>query len=120
MAKKLGLADLAASPDLVQQLRQGARASTLALDWSRIAEQVEQVWARLRYVHAAGPDALPSVMALAEAIARMGRWRWVVGTNLFDWSNEIYRIFGVELRGTLPCKRPCEQIGTKGIALGIF
>lgn len=51
-------ADLAASPALVQQLRQGARASTLALDWSRIAEQVEQVWARLRHVHAAGPDAL--------------------------------------------------------------
>lgn len=51
-------ADLAASPALVAQLRQGARASTLALDWSRIVAQVENVWGHLRQVHAAGPQAL--------------------------------------------------------------
>jgi two-component system cell cycle sensor histidine kinase PleC len=32
----------------------------------------------------------------AEAIAHMGYWRWVVGAQDIIWSDEIYRIFGVE------------------------
>lgn len=31
----------------------------------------------------------------AEIIGRMGRWRWVVGHDGIDWSDQIYRIFGV-------------------------
>lgn len=31
----------------------------------------------------------------AEIIGRMGRWRWVVGRDAIDWSDQIYRIFGV-------------------------
>lgn len=51
-------ADLAANPALLGRLREGARDSTLALDWSRIAGQVESVWLHLRQLHAAAPDAL--------------------------------------------------------------
>jgi len=32
----------------------------------------------------------------AQAIGRMGHWRWQVGADSIEWSNEIYRIFGVE------------------------
>jgi len=32
----------------------------------------------------------------AEAIGRMGHWSWRVGDNNFEWSDEIYRIFGVD------------------------
>lgn len=31
----------------------------------------------------------------AEIIGRMGRWRWVVGRDGIEWSDQIYRIFGV-------------------------
>jgi len=39
--------DLASQPSLADRLRQGARESTLALDWSHIVRQVEEVWLRL-------------------------------------------------------------------------
>lgn len=39
--------DLAGNRQLVARLRQGARASTLALDWSHICLQVEAIWERL-------------------------------------------------------------------------
>ena len=32
----------------------------------------------------------------AEAIGHMGYWRWKVGDETLTWSDEIYRIFGVE------------------------
>ena len=32
----------------------------------------------------------------AEAIGRMGHWSWRVGDNNLDWSEEIFRIFGVD------------------------
>ena len=32
----------------------------------------------------------------AQAIAHMGHWRWVVGSDDIEWSGEIYRVFGVE------------------------
>ncbi len=51
-------ADLAVSPALVARLRLGARDSTQALDWGLIVSQVENIWGRLRQVHAAGPEAL--------------------------------------------------------------
>lgn len=35
----------------------------------------------------------------AQAIGHMGHWRWSVGSNDIQWSDEIYKIFGVE-RGT--------------------
>ena len=31
----------------------------------------------------------------AQAIGRMGHWRWQVGEDRIEWSDEIYRIFGV-------------------------
>ncbi len=32
----------------------------------------------------------------AQAISHMGHWTWHMGTHQIDWSDEIYRIFGVE------------------------
>lgn len=32
----------------------------------------------------------------AESIGRMGHWQWVLGKDKIEWSDEIYRIFGVE------------------------
>jgi len=32
----------------------------------------------------------------AEAIGRMGHWRWLIGDDNIAWSEEIYRIFGVD------------------------
>ncbi len=31
----------------------------------------------------------------AEIIGRMGRWRWAVGRDSIEWSDQIFRIFGV-------------------------
>ncbi|MGQ0526801.1 MAG: PAS domain-containing sensor histidine kinase [Alphaproteobacteria bacterium] len=31
----------------------------------------------------------------AESIGRMGHWRWTLGVDAFEWSDELYRIFGV-------------------------
>ena len=32
----------------------------------------------------------------AESIGRMGNWRWEIGQENFDWSPEIFRMFGLE------------------------
>ncbi len=32
----------------------------------------------------------------AQAIGHMGHWRWAVGADDIEWSDEIFRIFGVE------------------------
>ena len=32
----------------------------------------------------------------AEAIGRMGHWHWIIGQDNLSWSEEIYRIFGVD------------------------
>lgn len=32
----------------------------------------------------------------AEAIGRMGHWHWLIGEDNISWSEEIYRIFGVD------------------------
>lgn len=31
----------------------------------------------------------------AQSIGHMGHWRWLVGSDTIDWSDEIYKIFGV-------------------------
>ncbi len=38
----------------------------------------------------------------AEAIGRMGHWRWIIGTDDISWSEEIFRIFGVDINGFKP------------------
>lgn len=47
-------------------------------------------------------DDLKRQLRRAENIARMGRWEWVVGEKTMDWSDEIYRIFGVEKHKFIP------------------
>lgn len=38
----------------------------------------------------------------AESIGRFGRWQWTIGHHAFDWSDEIYRIFGLETADFTP------------------
>lgn len=38
----------------------------------------------------------------AEILGRMGRWRWVIGRDSIEWSEQIYRIFGVRRDGFDP------------------
>lgn len=38
----------------------------------------------------------------AQAIGHMGHWRWMVGADDIEWSDEIYRIFGVERKRFTP------------------
>lgn len=38
----------------------------------------------------------------AEIIGRMGRWRWVIGDKGFEWSDQIFRIFGVTKENFTP------------------
>ena len=35
-------------------------------------------------------------LSQAEKLGRMGHWQWVLGEDSIEWSEEIYRIFGVE------------------------
>ena len=35
-------------------------------------------------------------LSQAESIGRMGHWSWIIGEEAMEWSEEIYRIFGVE------------------------
>ncbi len=38
----------------------------------------------------------------AEAIGRMGHWHWLIGEDNISWSEEIFRIFGVDQDGFKP------------------
>ncbi len=38
----------------------------------------------------------------AQSIGRMGHWRWLVGSNDIQWSDEIYKIFGVQRDDFIP------------------
>ena len=38
----------------------------------------------------------------AEAIGRMGHWHWLIGEEEISWSEEIFRIFGVEAEHFTP------------------
>jgi PAS domain S-box-containing protein len=37
-----------------------------------------------------------SGLAEAQALARLGNWSWDVGTSRVSWSDELYRLFGLE------------------------
>ncbi len=38
----------------------------------------------------------------AQEIGRMGHWRWVIGQKQVEWSDQIYRIFGVDKHNFTP------------------
>ncbi len=49
-------------------------------------------------------------LAQAESIGRMGHWNWVVGKEAIEWSDEIYRIFGVEKGSFAPTLQALENL----------
>ncbi|HYF00503.1 MAG TPA: PAS domain S-box protein, partial [Planctomycetota bacterium] len=50
----------------------------------RVAERTEQLERRER------------MLLQAEALARLGSWEWNIGTGALEWSDELYRIYGLE------------------------
>ncbi len=46
----------------------------------------------------------------AESIGRMGHWQWIVGENDISWSEEIFRIFGVDSNHFQPTIKRIEQM----------
>lgn len=38
----------------------------------------------------------------AQALANMGHWRWVVGSDVIEWSDQLYTIFGVDRNSFQP------------------
>lgn len=38
----------------------------------------------------------------AQALARMGHWRWEVGADVIEWSDQLYTVFGVTKEGFTP------------------
>src|SRR5687768_5042485 len=41
-------------------------------------------------------------LAEAEALARIGSWEWDIPANVVTWSDELYRIYGMEPRSIEP------------------
>ncbi len=41
-------------------------------------------------------------LSQAESVARMGHWHWTVGEEQIEWSEELYRIFGVTIQNFCP------------------
>ncbi len=40
-----------------------------------------------------------SILATAESVARLGTWRWNLATKKLIWSDEMFRLFGIEKAG---------------------
>jgi PAS domain S-box-containing protein len=59
------------------------------------AEEAALQWGRYRALLAERQQA-EDALAQAQAIAHLGSWRWDVAANRLDWSDELYRIHGVE------------------------
>ena len=55
-----------------------------------VAEQVELTAER----HAA--EEKRQLLELAEAVSRVGHWRWRLDSGEVEWSDEVYRIYGIE------------------------
>jgi two-component system cell cycle sensor histidine kinase PleC len=76
---------------------QGGR--TLWIDW-RIKRVTSMIYASGQDVtaiklHEATLHRRQAQLDEAQAIGHMGHWRWAVGADNIEWSDEIYRIFGV-------------------------
>jgi hypothetical protein len=62
----------------------------------------------------------------AQAIAHVGSWHWDVGSDLVTWSDELYRIHGLELvsrltaRKIFGCVHPEDQDTVASVVLGAF
>ena len=55
-----------------------------------VAEQIELTAER----HAA--EEKRQLLELAEAVSRVGHWRWRLDSGEVEWSDEVYRIYGIE------------------------
>lgn len=56
-----------------------------------VSEQIELTAERLV------ADEKRRLLELAEAVSRVGHWRWRLDTGELDWSAEVYRIYGLPL-----------------------
>jgi len=54
-----------------------------------LAEELEEAQQRLR-------ESMESQLAEAQALARMGSWEWWIREDRIRWSDEMYRVYGLE------------------------
>lgn len=80
------------SDDVIKGFKVGA------IDYVTKPFRREELFARIkthvRLKHA--EDLLKQGLAEAQHIARMGSWVWNLQTDVLNWSDEVYRIFGVQ------------------------
>jgi diguanylate cyclase (GGDEF)-like protein/PAS domain S-box-containing protein len=64
-------------------------------------------------------------LRVAQRMAKLGIWRWTVGTQVFSWSEEMFRIAGrdpADFRPTLDssfeCLHPDDRAGTRDLLIG--
>ncbi len=77
---------------------ESATVGSLSLEDARLLRTVAEIVANALMRHEAEAAVRKSEASLAQAqkIARLGNWDWDIVTNGLTWSDEIYRIFGVE------------------------
>jgi len=68
-----------------------------ALDVSLVEETAERTWAAIERAHAeAALRESEERLRLALAAANAGAWEWDVATNNYVWSDELWRLYGLE------------------------
>ncbi len=74
-------------------------AATTALTLAALTSERRRAQAELRLAWAEleeKVEARTAELAHAQAVAHIGSWSWDVAANVVTWSDELYRIFGVE------------------------
>jgi two-component system cell cycle sensor histidine kinase PleC len=92
--------DESENSELDFEARVHAKAGKRWLEW-RQYKRGEKIYALGRNVSATrnqreALDRREKQLLQAESIGGMGHWHWTVGDDTIEWSDEIYRIFGVE------------------------
>ena len=83
-----------------------AGGTTLWMDWhyQRIGKKLYSTGRDITAVkrHELALARQEKQLSEAESIGKMGHWRWDVGQETLDWSDEIYKIFGVGRDAFIP------------------
>lgn len=71
----------------------------------RTEEQLRQLGARLEHLveeRTAELQRITDRLKEAQKIGRIGHWEWDIASGALQWSDEVYRLFGVEPGGRAP------------------
>lgn len=106
----LGLAAIAltvvTSVVVVRRSTRDRRALLAEIDTrSRTEEQLRRLGARLEHLvdeRTAELQRITDRLKEAQKIGRIGHWEWDIASGALQWSDEVYRLFGVEPGGRPP------------------